>query len=105
MHRYILACTFMIGAQVARDEAQALVYFKKAAGGGHADAQFNCGVMTSSGAAGNSRDDASAFKYFKLAAAQGHAKAQCNLAAMCAHLHPHCIFVTLCTCTSPTVFL
>ena len=88
MHMYVLACMFMIGAQVARDEALALVYFKKAAGGGHADAQFNCGVMMSSG---NSRDDALVFNYFKLAAEQGHAKAQCNLAAMYAHLHPQCI--------------
>jgi TPR repeat protein len=55
--------------------------YSLAAAQGHADAQFNLGLMFSNGR-GVAQDDAEAVRLYNLAAAQGHAGAQTNLGLM-----------------------
>ena len=58
-----------------KDHAQAFSEIQKAAEAGHADAQFNLGVMYWNGT-GVAENDATAIEYFKMAAALGQEDAQ-----------------------------
>ena len=48
---------------------------------GHANAQFNLGVMCAIGR-GTPQDDVEALRWYRMAAEQGHANAQFNLGLM-----------------------
>ncbi|MBL0231946.1 MAG: sel1 repeat family protein [Moraxellaceae bacterium] len=63
------------------DYAAALKEFNEAAEQGHADAQFNLGLMYRKGQ-GVPQDDTQAVVWFKKAAQQGYASAQYNLGIM-----------------------
>ena len=62
------------GRGVAKDEAEAVAWYRKAAVQGHAGAQFNLGVMLAQGL-GVAKDEAEAVAWFRKAAGQGHANA------------------------------
>ena len=66
---------------MAKDYTKALSFFAQAAEQGHADAQFNCGVMYYKGL-GTAADKARALYWYEKAAEQGHAKAQFNCGVM-----------------------
>jgi TPR repeat protein len=66
---------------VIQDYAEAVKWYRLAAAQGDASAQFNLGVMYSSGQ-GVLQDYAEAVKWYRLAAAQGDASAQLNLGVM-----------------------
>jgi uncharacterized protein len=63
---------------VAKDEAEAVKWFRKAAEQNVADAQFSLGVCYANGR-GVTKDDAEAVKWFRKAAEQNYARAQYNL--------------------------
>jgi uncharacterized protein len=65
------------GAQ--KDDKQAVVWYRKAAERGHADAQFNLGSMCYAGH-GTPKDLKEAANWYRKAAEQGQAAAQYNLA-------------------------
>jgi len=69
------------GRGVARDDAQAVTWFRKAADQGLAGGQYNLGVMYAGGR-GVARDDAQAVSWFRKAADQGDVDAQTNLGTM-----------------------
>ncbi len=60
---------------MAKDYTKALSFFAQAAEQGHADAQFNCGVMYYRGE-GTAPDKAKALYWYEKVAEQGHAQAQ-----------------------------
>ena len=62
-------------------DAEAVNWIRKAADQGHADAQFNAGLMYAQGR-GVKHDDAEAVKWYRKAAEQGLDVAQCNLGLM-----------------------
>ncbi len=70
-----------ISAYERGDYATALREFRVLAAQGHADAEYNLGVMYESGQ-GVPRDYAEAIKWYRLAAEQGFAYAQHNLGVM-----------------------
>ena len=75
----LLGIFYYYGSQgVKPDYAEAAKWFHLAAQQGHADAQFNIGVMYSNGQ-GVKQDYFEAVKWYRKAAAQGHADAQFNL--------------------------
>ena len=77
--RYELGRAFFSGALgVAKDEAEAVKWFRKAAEQNLADAQFSLGVCYAIGQ-GVTKDDAEAVKWFRKAAEQNYARAQYNL--------------------------
>ena len=61
-----------------QDDAEAVRLYRLAADQGHADAQYNLGVMYANGQ-GVAQDDAEAVRLYRLAADQGDADAQYNL--------------------------
>jgi TPR repeat protein len=65
----------------AKDYAEAVKLYRKAAEQGNASAQFNLGNMYSNGE-GVTPDDTEAVKWYRKAADQGHASAQLNLGNM-----------------------
>ena len=69
------------GRGVAKDDAEAVKWYRLAAEQGLAVAQFNLGNMYDNGR-GVPKDDAEAVKWFRLAAEQGNAEAQFNLSGM-----------------------
>ena len=69
------------GRGVAKDEGEAVKWFRKAADQGFAEGQNNLGVMYAKGE-GVVKDDAEALKWFRKAANQGDAYGQSNLGAM-----------------------
>ncbi len=69
------------GAGVAKDEQQALLWYRKAAQQGDADAQANLGVMCTNGV-GVPKDDQQAVLWYRKSAEQGQANAQFKLGAM-----------------------
>src|SRR4029450_5307336 len=74
--RYELGRAFFSGTLgVAKDEAEAVKWFRKAAEQNVADAQFNLGVCYANGQ-GVTKDDAEAVKWFRKAAEQNLADAQ-----------------------------
>jgi len=70
------------GWGVARDQAQATLWYRKAADQGDARAQYNVGEIYHNGLGGVARDDAEAVVWFRKAAAQGYAMAQAALRRM-----------------------
>jgi len=66
---------------VARDDAQAVAWFRKAAEQGYAPARTNLGLMYMAGR-GVKQDNGSAVAWFRLAADEGYAQAQYNLGVM-----------------------
>ena len=69
------------GRGAPQDYAEAINWNRKAAEQGHADAQYNLGVMYYNGE-GVPLDYAEAARWYRLAAEQGHASAQNNLGFM-----------------------
>jgi hypothetical protein len=69
---------FERGEGVAQDYAEAVRWYQLAAAQGHADAQFNLGVMFEKGVC-VVNDIAEAIRHYRLAAAQGHARATAAL--------------------------
>ena len=63
-----------------QDNAEAVRWYRLAAGQGDASAQSNLGFMYQEGR-GVPQDNAEAVRWYRLAAGQGHAMAQHNLAA------------------------
>jgi TPR repeat protein len=66
------------GRGVARNDAEAMRWFRLAAEQGEAEARFHLGVMYDQGQS-VPEDDAEAVRWYRLAAEQGHAPAQYNL--------------------------
>lgn len=73
-----LGALYVSGKLVARNDARALYWFKRAAEGGIANAQYNLGVFYQQGIAVKP-DMAQAVKWYKSAGDQGHAEALYNL--------------------------
>jgi len=77
--QYELGRAFFSGTLgVAKDEAEAVKWFRKAAEQNVADAQFSLGVCYANGR-GVTKDDAEAVKWFRKAAEQNDARAQAAL--------------------------
>ena len=66
------------GIGVAKDDAEAVSWYRKAADQGHANAQNNMGWMYQNGL-GVTQDETEAVKWYRLAAKQGNTYAQNNL--------------------------
>jgi len=66
---------------VKQDHAEAARWYRKAAEQGHADAQYNLGVMYENGQ-GVRQDHAESVRWYRKAAEQGHAEPQYNLGVM-----------------------
>ncbi len=69
---------YLEGKRVARNEAEAVVWFRRAAEKGHAEAQYNLSVCYANGQ-GVRQDDGETAKWTRLAAEQGIAGAQYGL--------------------------
>jgi TPR repeat protein len=69
------------GKGVPQDNKEAAKWYRLAAEQGHADAQYNLGLMYANGK-GVPEDANEAVKWFRLAAEQGHDDAQYNLRVM-----------------------
>ncbi len=65
---------YATGRDVQQDNTEAAKWLRKAAERGHADAQFNLGVMYNNGE-GVPEDDIEAVKWYRKAAEQGNALA------------------------------
>ena len=74
----VLGLMYSSGLRVARDDAEAVRWYRLAAEQGNATAQTALGDMYSSGR-GVAQDDAEAVRWYRLAAEQGDADAQYNL--------------------------
>ena len=80
--QYNLGFRYFFGKDyVAKDYAEALKWFRKAAGQGYGKAQFSLGFLYEHGH-GVQESDAEAFKWYRKAAEQGYADAQYNLGNM-----------------------
>ena len=73
--QYNLGVCYATGEAVAKDEAEAVKWFRKAAAQNLAQAQYNLGACYSTGA-GVAKDEAEAAKWYRKAAAQNFAMAQ-----------------------------
>ena len=77
--QFSLGSMFFTGSDgVPENQALAVTWWRRAAEQGHADAQFNLGVVYSNGN-GVPQDDAESVTWYRLAAEQGHADAQNQL--------------------------
>ena len=70
--------TALSGTGVAKDEAEAVRWYRRAAEQDDANAQFNLGVCYYNGT-GVAKDDAEAVHWYRKAAEQGHVRAQYKL--------------------------
>ena len=75
---YKLGLMYLNGEGVIKDEAKALVFIRKSAEQGNAEAQNSLGVRYANGQ-GVPKDEAEAVKWYRLAAEQGYAWAQFSL--------------------------
>jgi TPR repeat protein len=75
---YALALSYENGTGVARDMAQAVNYYRKAADGGHAAAMNNLGYLLDIGK-GVPANRAMALQYWQKAAERGNVYAQCSV--------------------------
>jgi TPR repeat protein len=82
--QYRLALTLANGIATTRDDAQAMMWYEKAAAAGVAAAQTNLGARYASGI-GVTQDFARAVQWFRKAADRGNAGAQFNLGVMYAN--------------------
>jgi hypothetical protein len=80
-----LGAMYAEGLGVAKDDREALRWYRMAAAQGVADAQNNLGVMYAEGRGDVAKDDQEAVRWFRLAAEQDHAEAQHNLGVMYAN--------------------
>ena len=78
MAQYNLGVYYRDAEGVAKDEVQAVAWFRKAADQGDTSAQSNLGACYLNGA-GVAQDQAEAVRWFRKAADQGHTSAQFNL--------------------------
>ena len=76
--QYWIGCMYADGQGVAKDDAEAVKWFRKAAEQGEAEAQNRLGLMYRSGK-GVAKDEAEAAKWYRKAAEQGLVGAQINL--------------------------
>ena len=67
-----------MGQGVAKNDVEAVKWFRKAAEQNYARAQYNLGVCYAKGQ-GVAKDEAEAVKWYRKAAEQNYAEAQCNL--------------------------
>src|SRR6266446_3364491 len=74
-----LGLRYYNGEGVAKDQAEAVKWYRKAAEQNDADAQYNLGVCYEHGE-GVTKDPVEAVKWFRKAAQQNDARAQYNLA-------------------------
>jgi TPR repeat protein len=72
---------YNVGGGVARDETEAVRWYRKAAEQGNAEAQRRLGLMYENGR-GVPKDDGEAVRWFRKAAEQGDSGAQCDLGRM-----------------------
>ena len=79
--QFSLGVRYSLGDGVAKDEAEAVKWYRKAADQGDAFGQGNLGVMYADGR-GVAKDEAEAVKWYRKAADQGNALAQFNLGVM-----------------------
>ena len=79
--QFYLGVCYSFGYGVAKDEAEAVKWYRKSAEQGDASAQYNLGVKYDNGR-GVAKDEAEAVKWYRKAAEQGYADAQLNLGAM-----------------------
>lgn len=82
--QHILGTCYVDGRGVKSSDAEAAVWYRKAAEQGHAMGQASLGLMYDSGR-GVLRDEAEAARWYRKAAEQGHAQGQVNLGIMCAN--------------------
>ena len=76
--QYNLGVMYADGRGVARDDAEAVRWYRRAAEQGNASGQVNLGLRYSTGR-GVARDDAEAVRWYRRAAEQGNASGQYNL--------------------------
>jgi TPR repeat protein len=79
--QFYLGVMYANGFGVAKDESEAVKWYRKAAEQGIAQAQFNLGKCYDNGD-GVEKDAREAIKWHRKAAEQGYAAAQCNLGLM-----------------------
>ena len=82
--QYYLGKMYAAGRGVAKDETEAVKWYRKSAKQGNADAQCNLGLMYDEGR-GVTQDDSEAVKWYRKSAEQGNADAQYNLGVMYAN--------------------
>ena len=80
--QYKLAVRDSSGNGVAKDDAEALKWFRKSAESGHAMAQVTMGLIYREGSRGMKHDAAQAVDWFRKAANQGNANGQSELGFM-----------------------
>jgi TPR repeat protein len=71
------------GQGVAQNNVEAVKWFRRAAESGHAEAEYNLGLMLMNGQ-GVTKDSAEALKWYRRSAEQGYVLAQNNLGLMLA---------------------
>jgi len=76
-----LGSLYDAGRGVAKDDAEAVRWYRKAADQGRASAQYNLGVMYDEGE-GVTEDDVEAVRWYRKAAAQGDADAKKRVAEL-----------------------
>ncbi|MGI9295516.1 MAG: SPOR domain-containing protein [Pseudomonadales bacterium] len=76
---FLLGAAYASGRTVARDDKEAVYWFRNAAKKGLAEAQYNLAIMYATGTAGVKYDPATATEWYQKAAEQGLAEAQYNL--------------------------
>ena len=79
---FLLGAAYASGNAVARDDKEAVYWFRNAAKKGLAEAQYNLAIMYDTGTAGVKHNPATAAKWHQQAAEQGLAEAQFNLGTM-----------------------
>ena len=79
---FLLGAAYASGNAVARDDKEAVYWFRNAAKKGLAEAQYNLAIMYATGSAGVKHNAATAAKWHQKAAKQGLAEAQYNLGTM-----------------------
>ena len=82
--QYSIGVKYDTGEGVPQDDAEAVIWYRRAAEQSHATAQYNLGVMYGAGE-GVPQDDAEAVRWYRLAAEQGDASAQNNLRSHVRH--------------------
>lgn len=79
---FLLGSAYASGRTVARDDKEAVYWFRNAAKKGLAEAQYNLAVTYATGTAGVKYNPATAVEWYQKAAEQGLAEAQYNLGTM-----------------------
>ncbi|MGI9284402.1 MAG: SPOR domain-containing protein [Pseudomonadales bacterium] len=79
---FLLGAAYASGQTVARNDKEAVYWFRNAAKKGLAEAQYNLAIMYATGTAGVKYNPATAAEWYQQAADQGLAEAQYNLGTM-----------------------